>query len=124
MKEKTGDCLCGSQDNLVFSCSGASDLGQVTDIVARRLQIYGLRKMNCLSVIGANIENSIKGMKNKNILMIDGCPVNCGKKILDSAGFSDYDHLLITDLGLKKGKTTITEDVIKVVVNSAIYRLG
>jgi len=117
-KEK-GSCLCGVSEYMVLACSGACDLGQITDIVARKLRDNGVRKMNCLAVVGARIEKSIEDFKKKNILMLDGCPIDCGKQILDKAGFKDYKYLRVTDLGYKKGQTPVTEDVIKKVYDTA-----
>jgi uncharacterized metal-binding protein len=31
--------------------------------------------------------------------MLDGCPIDCGKQILDKIGFKDYKYLRVTDLG-------------------------
>lgn len=65
------------------------------------------------------MEKSIEQLKKNNILMLDGCPVDCGKKILDNAGFTDYKYLRITDLGYKKGQTPINEEVINNVYEMA-----
>jgi len=105
-------CLCGGADYVVLACSGACDLGQITDLVARKLRDNGVRKMNCLATIGAGLGEPFEQLKKNNILMLDGCPVDCGKIILDNAGFRDYKYLRITDLGYKKGQTPVSEDVI------------
>jgi len=112
-------CLCGVSEYMVLACSGACDLGQVTDLVARKLRDNGVRKMNCLAVVGAGIEKSIEDFKTKNILLLDGCPIDCGKQILDKAGFTDYKYMRVTDLGYKKGQTPVTEEVIKTVYDKA-----
>ncbi len=113
-ENQTG-CLCGSSGYMVLACSGACDLGQVTDMVARKLRDNNVRKMNCLAVIGAGIEKSIEDFKTKNILMLDGCPIDCGKRILDKAGFQDYNYIRVTDFGYKKGQTPVTDDVVQAV---------
>lgn len=117
-KEKSS-CLCGVSEYMVLACSGACDLGQITDLVARKLRDNGVRKMNCLAVVGAGIEKSIEDFKKNNILMIDGCPIDCGKQILDKAGFKDYKYLRVTDFGYKKGQTPVTENVIKDIYEKA-----
>lgn len=119
MENKQSGCLCGDAEYVVLACSGACDLGQVTDLVARKLRNNGVRKMNCLAVVGAGIEKSIEDFKRKNILMLDGCPIDCGKQILDKAGFTDFNYLRVTDLGFKKGQTAVTEEVINLVYNKA-----
>ncbi|MGC8865471.1 MAG: putative zinc-binding protein [Bacteroidales bacterium] len=117
-KEKSG-CLYGVDEYMVLACSGACDLGQITDLVARKLRDNKVRKMNCLAVIGAGIEPSIEAFKAKNILMLDGCPTDCGKRILYKYGFTNYKYLIVTDLGYKKGHTPVTDEVINVVYEKA-----
>ena len=112
-------CLCGSSEKMVLACSGACDLGQITDLVARKLRDDGIRKMNCLAVVSAGIEKSIEDFKQKDILMIDGCPIDCGKQILDKAGFTKYQYMRVTDLGLKKGETAVDSKNIKKVFEHA-----
>ena len=116
---KKDSCLCGSGELIVLACSGASDIGFITDLVARKLRDSGVRKMNCLAVVGAGIEKSIEDLKKKNILVIDGCPIDCGKKIMDRNGFNNYQYIRVTDLGYIKGKTPVTEEVINSVFEIA-----
>lgn len=112
-------CLCGIDNYMVLACSGACDLGQITDLVARKLRDNNVRKMNCLAVVGADIKPSIEMFKTKNMLMLDGCPVDCGKKILDKAGFENYIYLRLTDLGYKKGETSVTNENVNAVYEKA-----
>lgn len=113
------NCLCGSDSDYVLSCSGACDVGHISDLVARKLSIEGVRKMNCLAVVGAGIKNSIDTFKKSNVLVIDGCPVDCGKKIMDQAGIKDYSYLRVTDLGYEKGKTAVSDALIQSVFEKA-----
>jgi uncharacterized metal-binding protein len=119
MEENKNACVCGSSELMVLACSGASDVGHITDLVARKLRDNEVRKMNCLAVVGAGIEKSIEDFKKKNILVIDGCPVDCGKKIMDKNGLQNYQYMRVTDLGFKKGETSVTEDVINRVYEMA-----
>jgi uncharacterized metal-binding protein len=117
-KEKDS-CLCGSGELMVLACSGASDVGHITDLVARKLRDHRVRKMNCLAVVGAGIEKSIEDFKKKNILVIDGCPIDCGKHIMDKNGFTNYHYIRVTDLGYKKGQTPVSDDIINAVFEMA-----
>ncbi|GAB4303599.1 MAG: putative zinc-binding protein [Marinilabiliales bacterium] len=119
MEEKKDNCLCGAGEYIVMACSGASDVGQISDLVARKLRDNGVRKMNCLAVVGAGIEKSIENFKSKNLLIIDGCPVACGKKIMEKYNFENFKSLLITDLGFIKGKTPVTEETVDSVYKKA-----
>lgn len=113
--ENSKNCLCGNGEYIVIACSGACDLGQVSDLVARKLRDNKIRKMNCLAAVAADVKPTIEAFKAANLLLIDGCPVDCGKKILDKAGIENYKYLRMTDLGYKKGQTPVTQEVINIV---------
>lgn len=113
--EKQAGCLCGASEYIVIACSGACDLGQITDLVARKLRDNKTRKMNCLAAVGADIKPTIEAFKAANLLLIDGCPVDCGKKILDKAGIENYKYLRMTDLGYTKGQTPVTDEIVEAV---------
>lgn len=94
-------------------------MGHISDLVARKLSTEGVRKMNCLAVVGAGITNSIETFKKSNVLVIDGCPVDCGKKIMNQAGIDDYSYLRVTDLGYEKGKSAVSDQIIQSVFEKA-----
>ncbi len=104
----------------VMACSGASDIGCLTDQVARRLRDNGVRSMKCLAMVASDNLPLIESLKTtKNVLIIDGCDVDCGKKIMAKAGIADYKYLRITDLGYIKGQTPVTDEAIKTVYEKA-----
>ena len=104
-------CGCGGV-KLIYACSGAANTGYLADTVSRKLMKDGAGKMTCLAAIGAELSGFIESAKcaEKNIV-IDGCPVACGKKIFDNLNLP-FEHFTITDLGVEKGKTEITPEVI------------
>lgn len=107
---------CQGSTKLIFSCSGAADVGAVVDQSARRLTKEGIGKMYCLTGIGGNISGIIETTKSADsILAIDGCPIACTRKLLERNGFNDFKYLEITSLGLKKGETLPSEENIEVV---------
>jgi uncharacterized metal-binding protein len=53
------------------------------------------------------------------VLVIDGCPLNCAKKTMEAAGFQKFTHLLLTDLGIEKGKSPVNDERINLVVQKA-----
>ncbi len=108
-------CLCSSAEYVVIACSGACDLGEVTDLIARKLRDNKIRKMNCLAAVGAGIKPTIDMFKEANLLLLDGCTIDCGKKILDNAGITNYKYLRMTDLGYVKGKTPVNQEVINTI---------
>jgi uncharacterized metal-binding protein len=103
------NCMCQEAGVLVFSCSGAADVGEITDRVARKIAKCGQAKMFCLAGIGAHINGMIESAKAaKKIIAIDGCSVSCAKKTLEHAGFNVIAHNL-KNMGFEKGKTKVNE---------------
>ncbi len=75
--------------------------------------------MFCLSGIGGGLEPIIEktGSASK-ILAIDGCSLDCIAKLcLQKAGFTEIQHLRVTDLGYEKGQTELSEDAITETTN-------
>lgn len=118
-------CACSAALELVFSCSGAADVGAVTDQAARKLTRDGVAKMFCLAGIGGRISGIMKNTEAAHaILAIDGCPTACVKHCLEQAGFSKFAHLQLADLGMEKGKTNVDEEHIDAVVAAATDMLA
>ncbi|HDQ26212.1 MAG TPA: hypothetical protein ENN43_05635 [bacterium] len=106
------DC-CGESENLIYACSGGSDVGFLSDRVARMLAVTGHGKMHCLAGIGAGIESFITGGKAAAVnIVVDGCAVRCGAKVFDRHGIR-YDSYVITEFGFEKNNTGMSEDAVK-----------
>lgn len=119
------ECECGSGPKLIFSCSGAADVGGVVDQASRKLTTEGDGKMFCLAGIGGKVSGIVETTKAASrILAIDGCPLNCARRTLEEAGFDGFEHLMIQDIGLKKGGTPITDENVTLVVEKARSLLG
>ena len=102
---------CSGGPRLIFACSGAADVGEITDRAARKMTKEGTGKMFCLAGIGGRIETIMKTTKSASkILALDGCGLDCVKNSLEQAGFSGYTHMRLTDLGLEKGQSPPTDD--------------
>lgn len=97
-------CLCEPAEILVFSCSGASNVGQMANHAAVRLTREGVAKYFCLAGIGGHVSGMIESTKagKKMIAAIDGCPVACAKRTLEHAGFTVDEHVQVTGLGFAK----------------------
>jgi uncharacterized metal-binding protein len=105
--------MCNETGVLIFPCSGGSDVGELSDRVARKMAKCGQAKMFCLSGIGAHIPGMIESTKAANkLIAIDGCPVSCSKKTLEHAGFKVMAFNL-KDMGFEKGKTKVNEENIE-----------
>lgn len=106
------DCCGSNEEVLITACAGASDVGFLSDRAARMLAVAGRGSMYCLAGVGAKLPNFIKGAKEGKNIVIDGCPVKCGKKILDNNGI-DCDSFVVTELGFKKGATGMSDEIVK-----------
>lgn len=113
-------CSCSAGPKLIFSCSGAADVGELADRTARKLTRNGSGKMFCLAGIGGRVSGIVKSTEAAaSILAIDGCALDCARKSLEEAGFKRINHLRLTDLGFEKGNTDITAETIALVADKA-----
>jgi uncharacterized metal-binding protein len=102
-------CSCSSAPKFVFPCSGASDVGGLSDQAARRITLDGTGKMYCLAGIGGRVDAIMANTRAAaRVLVIDGCPQECARKTMELAGFTDFQHLKLAEMGFKKGETPLT----------------
>ena len=105
------ECCTGGV-RLMYACSGAADVGEIADRVTRKLKGAGFGKMYCLPALGAHLSPFVETAKNAELnITIDGCDVACARKSLEHIGIIPESYIL-TELGLVKGQTEITEKVI------------
>lgn len=113
-------CACARSSKLIFSCSGAADVGEISDRVARGLNMEGVGKMYCLSGLGGMVASIIHNTRAaEKILAIDGCPLNCASKTLQTAGFVNFLTLRLADIGMNKGMSPASDAAITTVVEKA-----
>jgi len=119
-------CTCsgGSDTILVYACSGAANTGLLADQVMRALNRDNVADSTCLIGIGADLSGFVESARSatRNIVL-DGCPVACGKRIFEARTLP-FEHFVMTDFGVEKGKTAITGDVIETVVASVAARIA
>lgn len=107
-------CSCGgdSTTKLIYSCAGAANTGYLADQVARKLNRDGAGDMTCLAAVSAGLSGFIASAKEADInVVIDGCPVGCAGKVFESKGLP-FAQFVMTDFGVEKKKTEITQEVI------------
>jgi uncharacterized metal-binding protein len=115
-KEGGCGCSCGSDQKvtLIFPCSGASNVGQLTNELALRMTREGLGKMSCLAGVGAHISGFVVSAKDcDQLVVLDGCPQKCAAKLFEHVGMKPHVYLLLTEHGFKKshGTPVLPEDV-------------
>ena len=95
----------------VLACSGCSAAGELADHTARRLQQLGAAKMSCLAGVGGRIPSIMATVrKASDILMIDGCPLECGANILRNADFGNFKQLKLHEFGIRKNDSGTVDE--------------
>jgi len=111
----------GKRTILLYACSGGANVAEISDRAARELTSAGCGTMFCLAGIGAGIDSMIQTARDADLnLVLDGCPMDCAKKIFDRAGVTNYRQIKVTDLGIEKtkGVRATDEQVWKVVAKA------
>lgn len=103
---------CSGGTKLIYSCSGSADVGEIADRVTRKLQSEGYAKMTCLAGVGAGLSGYVQSAKGADVVIaIDGCSTACARKSLERIDVHPISYIL-TDLGLKKHETPVTDKII------------
>jgi uncharacterized metal-binding protein len=118
-------CSCSGSSDLMFSCSGAADLAEIGDRAVRSLHKAGDAKMFCLAGISGKVELiEVNTRGADRILVVDGCDSDCAKKTMELGGYPGFIHLRVSDLGMEKGKTPVTDERIEMVAAKLRELLG
>lgn len=88
---------------LVYSCSGCSNIAQLANDVAVKMDREGFAEMSCIAGVGGNVIPLVQKAKSgRKIIAIDGCVLKCAKSCLNNVGVEPNIHYVLTDYGLKK----------------------
>ncbi|HCA48746.1 MAG TPA: zinc-binding protein [Armatimonadetes bacterium] len=118
-------CNCGGPITMILACSGGSNVGQISNEVARRLTLENKGAMFCLAGMGGDIAPLVERTKSpERVLVIDGCPVACAKKTLERHGI-EHEWLELTAAGIEKSANLeLAEDEIQTAKDAAEEMLG
>lgn len=95
----------GGKTVLLFSCSGGANVGEIADEVVRRLMFAGKGEMYCLAGLGGQLDEFLEKTRGADtIVLVEGCDEDCGRHIMERAGFENYKYVRVTDLGIEKDK--------------------
>ncbi len=98
-------CCAATRKCMILACSGASNVGQLSNQAALELTKEGFGSMYCLAGIGAAISGFVQSARDVDeMVVIDGCPIGCARGVLKQQGVSERNYLVVTDLGFKKSK--------------------
>jgi uncharacterized metal-binding protein len=119
MAEKS-TCSCGANEpkRIIFPCAGQANVGQLTNLAAVQLTEEGYGSIACASLLAIGAENLVANAMNADeVVILDGCPMNCAKKIAGAQGIAAGQYLVMTELGITKGpsKSYTNDDVEKIV---------
>jgi uncharacterized metal-binding protein len=115
---------CGAAAQVIFACSGSADVGKIADMAARKLMENGVGKMSCLAGVGGRVKGIMETTQAaQTILAIDGCPLHCARNTLEQAGFKKVEHLCLSDLGMEKAKTPVTDEAVAKVASQGEAKL-
>lgn len=88
---------------LVYSCSGCSNVAQLANTLALRLDRQGLAEMSCIAGVGGRVAALVsKASSGRQILALDGCPLQCVKGCLAQHAIKPDIHLILSEYGLRK----------------------
>jgi uncharacterized metal-binding protein len=119
MAEKS-TCSCGANEpkRIILPCAGQANVGQLTNLAALQLTEEGYGSIACVALLATGAENLVANAMNADeVVILDGCPMLCGKKIAGAQGVAAGQHLVMTELGITKGpsKSYTDDDLEKIV---------
>ena len=90
---------------VVYSCSGCSDIAQITNHVAIALDRDGDAEMSCIVGVGGNVPGIVKVAKSgRPLIALDGCPMSCCKSCLKERDLEPDVYVRFDELGFSKNK--------------------
>jgi len=117
---ETPTCSCGANEpkRIIFPCAGQANTGQLTNLAAVQLTEEGYGSIACVALLAIGAEGLVTNAKNVDeVVILDGCPMLCAKKIADAQEVPVGQHLVMTELGITKGpsKSYTNDDIEKIV---------
>ena len=123
--DKKPTCTCGSGEEgakkrIIFACSGASNVGELSNAASVVLTKEGFGSKACTASLAIKTPSVMKKSKEADeIVIIDGCPVGCANQIAEASDVEPDQYIVITDLDIKKiGDMDLNEDDLEKVVSA------
>jgi uncharacterized metal-binding protein len=100
-------CVTNDAPTRVYACAGASNVGIISMDLTIALHKAGKYKMGCSVCVGAGDCGcgSTVTPDGRKDLLIDGCKVSCLKKMFEKKGITEFNHIIVTQLGVAKEPT-------------------
>lgn len=88
---------------LVYSCSGCSNVAQLANRIAVRMDHTGVAEMSCIAGVGGEVPALLrKARSGQPVVAIDGCSLACSQACLSRAGVTPDHHIVLSGFGLCK----------------------
>lgn len=95
--------MCDAPLPLVYSCSGCSNVAQLANGVALRLDRTGIAEMSCIAGVGGDVKPLVaRAVSGRRIIALDGCALHCVKHCLGRHGVDPDVHVTLSEMGLRK----------------------
>src|SRR5512137_993850 len=97
---KKPTCSCGSNEpkRIIFPCAGQANVGQLTNLAAIQLTEEGYGTIACAALLAIGTESLIANAMNADeVVILDGCPMLCARKIAGAQGIAAGQHLVMTE---------------------------
>jgi uncharacterized metal-binding protein len=115
-------CSCGANEpkRIIFPCAGQANTGQISNLAALQLTEEGFGSIACVALLAIGAEGLVTTARNADeVVILDGCPMLCGRTIADDRDIPVAQHLVMTELGIIKGPSkSFTDDDVERVVSA------
>lgn len=96
---------------LVYSCSGCSSAAQMANDLAVRLDREALAEMSCIAGVGGDVGPLVNtALSDREIVVLDGCPLECARQCLEQHDVSPDHHVNLAERGVSKEYHTDYDD--------------
>lgn len=105
--DSSDGCVSNSAPTKVYACAGASNVGVISFELTKALHLANKYEMGCSTCIGAG-DCGCGGTVTKDgrkDLLIDGCKVACLKMMFEKKGITNFNHVIVTQMGVRKEPT-------------------
>jgi uncharacterized metal-binding protein len=108
---------------IVFACSGCSNAGQLAGRVAVELDRRGIAEMSCLAGVGAAKPLFLNKLKDREVWIVDGCPIHCSLGVFDQVHQHAGLHIRLHDLGTKKNAEQPDGEAFERLMNAVLAQI-
>ncbi len=90
-------------NKIIYSCSGCSNVAQLANRVAVKLDRDGLIKMSCIAGIGGDVRPLLNEARAADYVVgLDGCELGCVSECLSRRQIRLDKHIILTQKGFAK----------------------